>query len=319
MRLAQGLVLAIISVCSAALAEEKPAPPAGTPAAPPAPTGTTPAPIVATLPEGPGSDPNWRAYSPRIKPDSKHDTFTLDRDAKGFDRAYYEGSWACQTTNCTDLSHCVISNAWDSQAYACQSWKAGKKCVDALSSDAPRLDDNDKLRLRNFYRHVDASADCHEMGPWEKAWTSTAVYVSKGYPGPGWTWRHGLKILPTVSLGVPVSRAGNDDTRKALRGLSALGGLTVRYSPVAFVVSLHAFGGTSTVSTEDLNPEIYKAPALLVGGFGIDFADGLFGVSILWANLRRNGLSDDPGGTARSLQLSIDLTSAVLSVVQQKK
>lgn len=191
-------------------------------------------------------------------------------------------------------------------------------CTDAQRPESPTLDAGDKQRVKEWYRKVSPEADCEEMDDWQRAWTSTAVYVSKGRG----KIRHAVKILPTFTLGWPIDKWGDTDAQNAQKGATGLAGLTARYSPFAFWASVNGFLGVGTVATGELTSSSgrkYDSPALLMSGLGLDVADGALGIGIYWASLRPDGIQDKPVGTARVLQVNIDLTSAVLGAVQRGK
>jgi hypothetical protein len=240
---------------------------------------------------GPDEDPKYQAYAPNYP-------------------------FAEKTSKCQDIKTCKINTVFDSEAYAFMSWQGGTSCIDALKDNGPRLDDDDKSRLVCWYHRLDSSADCQEMNKWTAAWTSTAIVVSRGY---GSYFRHALKVLPTISIGVPVTKWGNADAQTAIKGVSGLAGLTVRYSPVGFWASVEGFLGTASVSAGSLDKQIYPSPALLIAGVALSVMDGLVGMGINWASLRKDGISDSSAGTATTLEVSIDLTSAVLGLVQKQK
>lgn len=217
----------------------------------------------------------------------------------------------CHSKNCASLEACGLLTNADVKAYACLSWKASRTCREALTKSGKPLDEEDNATIRRFYYERSPSLDCWVPHPLQTGWIGAAILVGKG-DGP--YVRHALQVLPTISIGTPVAFFnGENAAEHALRGIGTVGGATVRYSPVGFWASVHGFIGTSTVSAEKLDPAVYKNPALLLYGVGLDVLGGALGISLMAAGLKPDGLNSRQESTACYLQFSVDLTALGLT------
>lgn len=211
------------------------------------------------------------------------------------------------TAHCTSATQCSFSDPNDVNAYACFAFKARMSCQDAIDKAPDRLDDDDQdIVIAYFKQHAGSDKSC-VPSRLQAGSFRTALWTSKkqGF------FQHGIQILPSVAIGIPVVTLTSDnDAARALQDVSAIGGASVRYTPLGFWLSAHAFLGTASVNSSALDPMTYKAPKFLFLGFGVDTLSGVVSISYVHASLHPESLFLESGkSNVGFIQVSFDLTA----------
>ena len=231
--------------------------------------------------------------------------------------------WCGPTANCTvdattNLGTCkALADDADVHTYACYEWLAKRSCQTARDIDLPkgsRLNPHEQQIVEDEYQANDpGDASCYPPSVLQAGALKTALLVGNPRRGLlGLIWQPVLQLLPTASIGLPVSFTSSDnDARKAIAAGTPVAGAFVRFSPWGLWASVHLFAGTMAPDKTQLSTQTYPNPALVLYGVGVDFLGAL---DFTWvdANLRTNGLFSDDAASCGFFQLSLDLTGLVL-------
>lgn len=217
------------------------------------------------------------------------------------------------STNCPSLRDCKIYSDADARAYANLAWWAGRTCVDAIAQ-APRSNAADREQMKKYYRENDGPVDCEPFHPVVRGAMAASIVRTHGGCFIG-DFNCALQVMPSFTLGVAPFALDHSEAGNAVKGLSAIGGLSVRATPLNYWISLTGFLGTSTVNSKKLDPMKYPNPGLVLTGFGFDVAGGLLGLNWFRASLRSDGIFDSESDYEWFATASIDLTALGLLAV----
>lgn len=228
----------------------------------------------------------------------------------------------CGTDSCKSFTDCPPSSPDDIRAFACFAVAEGKTCKEALvqayengraAAAKYALTNDDERVLRNAFRDLRSEDRSCTVSALVQAWERSALWV--GEPQKG-VWRHGVAVLPTVSMGLPVTIFGDSDrpAAKALNSTKTFAGVLVRYTPLDFWASLHGLVGTADALKTEALPAEYVDPAALIFGIGADVAGGMLSLTYMRADIRKDGLFSASGDKVTFLNLGIDLGAVILTL-----
>jgi hypothetical protein len=187
---------------------------------------------------------------------------------------------------------------------------AGLSCKQALEKlgTTPGATDKDHAEVRAYYAEHKRKSACQDPHRLIRGAVDSAVVVSSGRRGL-LGQEHGLQILPTFGLGIPFGRDSSTDAGKALKGVKALGGLVLRYSPVSFWASVHGVIGTAQVDASELDRTMYPNPFIVGTGAGIDVLGGILSLTYFRTMLRGDGITSETRSSSGYFNVGIDLTA----------
>lgn len=231
-----------------------------------------------------------------------------------------------QTCGVCAGGECQIGQGAEFETQLCR-WVAERRpCTEAVTAlhDIARdqhiaLRDADQTALKIYYEdHAEHELRCPPpvSSGLQRGWLATALLRSD----PSWKWgghqQWGLQVLPSFSIGIPIAvLSSENDATRAMRGVTAVGGLAARVSPIGFWASLDLFFGTATLTNSSILPEAqYPSPSLMLFGIGVDALGGMIGVSWMNVLLHHDGFFSDVGASTSFIQVQIDLTAVGTTV-----
>jgi hypothetical protein len=215
-----------------------------------------------------------------------------------------------ETTRCkaNNPSACTFDDRDDVIAYACASWRKHISCVNAIEKPPVALADDQIWLIRQYYLDRNANAGCYRRNPLLDGAFKTSIWQTSDHSGY-YGLEHAIQVVPTVTLGIPFGITGDGNAEKAIHNGGTVTGIGVRYTPVSYVVGLDLFFGIMEADKTALDPVKFPSPRFVVMGGGFDVGAGIFGVSVVHARLRGDGLFGENRDHTWFMQVTIDLAA----------